>query len=154
MLIWRWNNLIHKFFYTFLVCLYYKLFSKEIVKPLLNNGSYGMEFTNICRWICKFGQNFLLKKEIGWMSWIRTAPMPVPDASVYIINCFLKSGKDKTGALVIDNFSVLKASWAFSFNWKSLLLKGQWGQKRLRHSYEWIGGKKPVKPKKLLTVSK
>ncbi|KAF5795249.1 hypothetical protein HanXRQr2_Chr08g0337421 [Helianthus annuus] len=51
---------------------------------------------NISLWYADFccirGHNFWLKKAMGCLSWDKTAPTPVPDASVSTVNGFEKSG--------------------------------------------------------------
>jgi len=47
------------------------------------------------------GQNYLLKKEMGWPPRVNTAPMPDPDAFVSTTKGTLKLGKARTGVAVI-----------------------------------------------------
>jgi hypothetical protein len=55
-------------------------------------------------------------KAMGCPSCIRTAPIPALDASVSTTNSLLKSGKAKTGALVIKLFKRVNACAASSFH--------------------------------------
>ncbi|MCI66122.1 hypothetical protein A2U01_0087380, partial [Trifolium medium] len=47
-----------------------------------------------------------------WRAWLRTAPIPVPEASVSKVKGIAKSGRESTGASVIACLRLLKASVA------------------------------------------
>lgn len=63
------------------------------------------------------GQNCLLKKAMGWPPCDRTAPMPVPEASVSTTKRALKLGSVITGDVVMVSLSFWKASFASGDHW-------------------------------------
>lgn len=59
------------------------------------------------------GENGLLKKAIGCPFCDKTAPIPLPDASVSMVKGTSKSGRDNTGAVIRASFNLQKAFYVF-----------------------------------------
>ena len=68
------------------------------------------------------GATGLLKKAMGWLSWMSTAPNPWDDASHSTMNGLVKSGSARTGAEVTAVFSAINAVVASSVQEKPSFL--------------------------------
>ncbi|KAK9122104.1 hypothetical protein Syun_019721 [Stephania yunnanensis] len=71
------------------------------------------------------GERDSAKKAIGWSDWERTAPTPMPDASVSMINRASKSGKPKIGTATMACFRASTAAEA-SADQEKLSFRSNW----------------------------
>ncbi|KAJ0533788.1 hypothetical protein HanIR_Chr09g0412401 [Helianthus annuus] len=72
--------------------------------------------------LCYLGDSALLMYAKGCPSCIKTAPIPLAEASVSTINFFVKSGSLRTGGVLKASLSCEKAAWASSFHLKPSFL--------------------------------
>ena len=102
-----------------------KLLGQEIVLPMFKRSDDGIKFFIISGNFCFASFSFSLKKAIGWPPWLKTPPIPIPEASQATSKHLEKSGNIKTEAS--ESFCLMSPK-----AWDAALV--QWNLYLFRHS--------------------